>query len=107
MKYGYNTAQEVVEEQLAEARATSSIQIYESEKIEVYYDSDWDIAITTYACSEGGTDKVVYLYADTRENGVYMYSEITYLFDELVEETDLIIQELSKVYAFEFPTVFE
>ncbi len=107
MKDGYNTAQEVVEEQLAEAISSSSIQIYDPEMIEVYYESDWDIAITSYVCNEGGTDKVVYLYADTRGNGVYMYSEITYLFDELVEEADLLIKELSNVYAFDLPTVFE
>ncbi len=87
--------------------ASSSLEIYDPESIEVYYDPDWDIAITTYACSEGGQDKVVYLYADTRENGVYMYSEITYVFDELVEEADLLIKELSNVYAFDLPTIFE
>ncbi len=106
MEGGYTTAEEVVHAYFAE-KVASGMEVYESYEVQTYYDPDWDIAIINYLYIEEEMLRPIYLYADTHGEGNYMYSEITYIIEDLREESDALAGELSKVYAFELPKMYE
>ncbi len=92
-----------------EALAASGADIFEDGVYETMYWEEYDIACKEIAYFEGGGElaRIAILYADVRQDGHYLYAQITYLPEQMDEDYPALVEELSDVFYLELPQIEE
>lgn len=106
MRGGAENAEDVVDSAYQNL-VDSGLDIYEGDGSQTAYDEGYDIAVRQIFYFEDNRTKprIAILYADTRQNGYYMYAQITYLPEQFDEAQSALLEELRDVFALNLPDV--
>lgn len=99
-----SSAKETVEA-ITDAYKAQNSAVATGEQSEIIWEESLDVGVQQLVYLENDQPRFTLMYADRKDEGCYMCARITYVFEEMDDQTPDLQTELSDAYAFELPAL--